>query len=135
MDIKNGAECEKAKAFLKDQFKKSLGDERYVEQIVLISRGVSNGLYNKFIRAYIDYIETSDDFFHIDWLNLRSGISFYGENTTFGDIEAAKWSSLLSCLEGITNPKVYAIRSQIRRYVISYQKDAEDERARRQLWR
>ena len=46
MDIKNGAECEKAKAFLKDQFKKSLGDERYVEQIVLISRGVSNDLYH-----------------------------------------------------------------------------------------
>lgn len=134
-DIKNGAECEKAKVFLKDQFKKSLGDERYVEQIVLISRGVSNDLYNKFIRDYIDYIETPDDFFHIDWLNLRSGIRSYGENTTFGDIEAAKWSSLLSCLEGITNPKVYAIKSKIRRYIISYQKDAEDERARRQLWR
>lgn len=135
LDIKNGAECEKAKVFLKDQFKKSLGDERYVEQIVLISRGVSNDLYNKFIRDYIDYIETPDDFFHIDWLNLRSGIRSYGENTTFGDIEAAKWSSLLSCLEGITNPKVYAIKSKIRRYIISYQKDAEDERARRQLWR
>ena len=89
---------------------------------------------NLFISDYIDYIKDPDDFFHIDWLNLRSGIS-YGENTTSGDIEAARWSGLLSCLEGITNPKVYAIRSQIRRYVISYQKDAEDERARRQLWR
>lgn len=135
MDIKNGTKCEKAKVFLKNQFKKSLGDERYVEQIVLISRGVSNDLYNKFIRDYIDYIETPDYFFHIDWLNLRSGISFHGENTTFGDIEAAKWSSLLSCLESITNPKVYAIRSNIKRYIVSCQKQADDERARNQLWR
>ena len=135
MNIKNGTGTEKAKTFLRNQFKKGLGDEQYVEQIVLITRGIFNDLYNLFISDYIDYIETPDDFFHIDWLNLRSGISFYGENTTFGDIEAAKWSSLLSYLEGITNPKVYAIRSKIRRYVISYQKDAEDERARRQLWR
>ena len=135
MNIKNGTGTKKARTFLRNQFKKGLGDEQYVEQIVLITRGIFNDLYNLFISNYIDYIEAPDDFFHIDWLNLRSGISFYGENTTFGDIEAAKWSSLLSCLEGITNPKVYAIKSKIRRYVISYQKDAEDERARRQLWR
>lgn len=135
MNIKNGTGPKKARTFLRNQFKKGLGDEQYVEQIVLITRGIFNDLYNLFISDYIDYIEAPDDFFHIDWLNLRSGISFYGENTTFGDIEAAKWSSLLSCLEGITNPKVYTIKSKIRRYVISYQKDAEDERARRQLWR
>ena len=135
MNIKNGTGTKKARTFLRNQFKKGLGDEQYVEQIVLITRGIFNDLYNLFISDYIDYIEAPDDFFHIDWLNLRSGISFYGENTTFGDIEAAKWSSLLSCLEGITTPKVYAIKSKIRRYVISYQKDAEDERARRQLWR
>ena len=135
MNIKNGTGTKKARTFLRNQFKKGLGDEQYVEQIVLITRGIFNDLYNLFISDYIDYIEAPDDFFHIDWLNLRSGISFYGENTTFGDIEAAKWSSLLSCLEGITNPKVYAIKFKIRRYVISYQKDAEDERARRQLWR
>ena len=135
MNIKNGTGTKKARIFLRNQFKKGLGDEQYVEQIVLITRGIFNDLYNLFISDYIDYIEAPDDFSHIDWLNLRSGISFYGENTTFGDIEAAKWSSLLSCLEGITNPKVYAIKYKIRHYVISYQKDAEDERARRQLWR
>jgi hypothetical protein len=122
LNVMNGTGTEKAKTFLKNQFEKGLGNEQYVEQIVLITRVVFNDLYNLFISDYID------------WLNLRSGIRSYGENTTFGDIEAARWSSLLSCLESVTNPKVYSIRSQIRRYIISYQKDAEEEKARRQLW-
>ena len=134
LNIKKGTGAEKAQAFLKNQFKKGLGDERYIEQIVLITRGFFNDLYNLFISDYIDYIKAPDDFFHIDWLNLRSGIS-YGENTTFGDIEAAKWSSLLSCLKSITNPKVYSIRSKIKRYIVSCQKQADDERARYQLYR
>lgn len=134
LNIKKGAVVEKAQVFLKDQFKKGLGDERYIEQIVLITRGIFNDLYNLFISDYIDYIEAPDDFFHIDWLNLRSGIS-YGENTTSGDIEAARWSSLLSCLKNITNPKVYSIRSKIKRYIVSCQKQADDERARYQLYR
>ena len=83
----------------------------------------------------IEYIKTPDDFFQIDWLNLRSGISVYGENTTFGDIEAAKWSSLLSSFEGVTSPKVYAIKARVRRYIVNCQKQAVDERARNQLWR
>ena len=135
MNIKNGTGTKKARTFLRNQFKKGLGDEQYVEQIVLITRGIFNDLYNLFISDYIDYIEAPDDFFHIDWLNLRSGISFYGENTTFGDIEAAKWSSLLSCLENVTNPKVHAIRAKIRRYIVSCQRQADDERARNQLFR
>ena len=130
-----GANLDKAKAFLEDQFHKALGDEKYVEQIVLIARGVFNDLYNKFISDYIDYINSPKDFFQIDWLNLHSGIHVYGENTTFGDIEAARWSSLLSCLENVTNPKIYAIMAQIKRYIISCQKQADDERARNQLWR
>ena len=130
-----GVNLDKAKAFLEDQFQKALGDEKYVEQIVLITRGVFNDLYDKFISEYIDYIEAPDDFFHIDWLNLHAGIHVYGENTTFGDIEAARWSSLLSCLESITTPKVYAIRAKIKRYIVSYQKQADDERARNQIFR
>ena len=102
---------------------------------LLITRGVFNDLYDKFISEYIDYIEAPDDFFHIDWLNLHAGIHVYGENTTFGDIEAARWSSLLSCLESITTPKVYAIRAKIKRYIVSYQKQADDERARNQIFR
>ena len=125
---------DKAKAFLENQFQKALGDERYVEQIVLIARGIFNDLYDRFISDYINYIDSPDDFFRIDWLNLHSVIGPYGENTTYGDIEAARWSSLLSCLEGITTPKVYAIKSKIRSYVISWQKEAESERARNQLW-
>lgn len=135
MNIKNGTEKEKAKVFLKKQFNQSLGDRKYTEQIVLISRGIFNDLYDIFIRDYIEYIETPDDFFQIDWLNLRSGISVYGENTSFGDIEAARWSSLLSSFEGVTSPKVYAIKARIRRYIVSCQKQAVDERARNQLWR
>ena len=135
--LKNNTDVnlDKAKAFLEYQFQNALGDEKYVEQIVLITRGVFNDLYDKFISDYINYIEASDDFFRIDWLNLRSGISFYGENTTFGDIEAAKWSSLLSRLEDIKTPKVYPIRAQIKRYIVSCQKQADDERARNQLLR
>lgn len=133
-NIKKGAGAEKAQVFLKNQFKKGLGDERYIEQIILITRGIFNDLYNLFISDYIDYIKAPDDFFHIDWLNLRSGIS-YGENSTYGDIEAAKWSSLLSCLKSIANPKVYSIRSKIKRYIVSCQKQADDERARYQLYR
>ena len=110
MNVKNGTE--KAKTFLKKQFNQSLGDRKHTEQIVLISRGIFNDLYDIFIKDYIEYIETPDDFFQIDWLNLRSGISVYGENTTFGDIEAAKWSSLLSSFEGVTSPKVYAIKAR-----------------------
>ena len=135
LNIKNGTGTEKAKAFLRNQFEKGLGDEQYVEQIVLITKSIFNDLYNLFISDYIDYIEAPDNFFHIDWLNLHSGICFHGENTTFGDIKAAKWSSLLSYLEGITNPKVYAIRSTIKRYIINCQKQADDERVRNQLYR
>ena len=133
LNIKKGAGAEKAQVFLKNQFKKGLGDERYIEQIILITRGIFNDLYNLFISDYIDYIKDPDDFFHIDWLNLRSGIS-YGENTTSGDIEAARWSGLLSCLKSITNPKVYSIRSKIKRNIVSCQKQADDERARYQLY-
>lgn len=133
MNVKNGTE--KAKAFLKKQFNQSLGDRKHTEQIVLISRGIFNDLYDIFIKDYIEYIKTPDDFFQIDWLNLRSGISVYGENTTFGDIEAAKWSSLLSSFEGVTSPKVYAIKARVRRYIVNCQKQAVDERARNQLWR
>ena len=132
---KAGVDLDKAKEFLEDQFQKALGDEKYVEQIVLITRGIFNDLYVRFICDYINYIDSPEDFFRIDWLNLRSGISVYGENTTFGDIEAARWSSLLSCLESVTNPIVYTIRAQIKRYIISCQKRADDERARNQLWR
>ena len=134
MSIKNGTGTEKAKAFLKNQFEKGLGNEQYVEQIALITRGVFNDLYNLFISDYIDYIKSPEDFFHIDWINLRSGIRSYGENTTFGDIEAARWSSLLSYLESVTNPKVYAIKSKIKRYIVSCQKQANEERTRNQLY-
>jgi len=130
-----GVDFGKAKAFLEDQFQKALGDEKYVEQIVLIARGVYNDLYNRFISDYINYIDSAEDFFRIDWLNLHAGFHFYGEKTTFGDIEAAKWSSLLSCLENVTNPKVYAIRAQIKRYIISCHKQADDERAKKQIFR
>jgi hypothetical protein len=133
LNIKKGSEADKAQIFLKNQFKKGLGDERYIEQIVLITRGIFNDLYNLFISDYIDYIKAPDDFFHIDWVNLRSGI-IYGENTTSGDIEAARWSSLLLCLESITNQKVYAIRSRIKRYIVSCQKQADNERTRKQLY-
>ena len=135
--LKNNTDVnlDKAKAFLEYQFQNALGDEKYVEQIVLITRGVFNDLYDKFISDYINYIEASDDFFQIDWLNFHSGFHVYGENTTFGDIEAARWSSLISCLEGVTSPKVYAIRAQIKRYIVSCQKRADEERARNQLWR
>jgi len=132
---KAGVDLGKAKAFLEDQFQKALGDEKYVEQIVQITRGVFNDLYNKFICDYIDFIDSPEDFFQIDWLDLHSGISVYGENTTFGDIEAAKWSSLLSCFENVTTPKVYSIRAKIKRYIISCQKQADDERFRNQLFR
>ncbi len=131
----DGVNLDKAKAFLEDQFPKALGDEKYVEQIVLIARGVFNDLYDSFICDYINYIDSTEDFFRIDWLNLHSGISVYGENTTFGDIEAARWSSLLSCLENVTNPKVHEIRAKIRRYIVSCQRQADDERARNQLFR
>ncbi len=40
-----------------------------------------------------------------------------------------------SCLENVTNPKVYAIRAQIKRYIVSYQKEADEERARNQPFR
>lgn len=135
MNLKNEIESERAKGFLENQFKKALGDEQHVNQIVLISRGIFNDLYNKFICDYIDYIDSPEDFFQIDWLNFHSGFHVYGENTTFGDIEAARWSSLISCLEGVTSPKVYAIRAKIKRYIVSSQKQADDERARNQLWR
>jgi hypothetical protein len=131
----DGVNLDKAKAFLEDQFQKALGDEKYVEQIVLIARGVFNDLYDRFISDYINYIDSAEDFFQIEWLNLNSGISVYGENTTFGDIEAARWSNLLSCLENVTNPKVYAIRAKIKRYIVSCQRQADDERARNQLFR
>lgn len=133
-NIKDGKERDKAKDFLKNQFNKSLGDRNYTEQIVLITRGIYNDLYDIFIRIYIEYIKTPDDFFKIDWLNLRSGISLFGGNTTFGDIEAAKWSSLLSILESNTDPKVYAIKAHIKHKIVTCQKQAEDERARNQLW-
>ena len=45
----DGVNLDKAKAFLEDQFQKALGDEKYVEQIVLIARGVFNDLYDSFI--------------------------------------------------------------------------------------
>ena len=128
-----GVNFYKAKAFLENQYQKALGDEKYVEQIVLIARGVFNDLYYKFICDYIDFINSPKDFFQIDWLNLHFGIHVYGENTTFGDIEAARWSCLLSCLENVTNPKVYAIRAQIKHYIVSCQKQADDERVRNQL--
>ena len=135
MNLKNEIESERAKGFIENQFKKALGDKQHVNQIVLISRGIFNDLYNKFICDYIDYIDSPEDFFQIDWLNFHSGFHAYGENTTFGDIEAARWSSLISCLEGVTSPKVYAIRTQIKRYIVSCQKRADEERARNQLWR
>ena len=133
MNLKNEIESERAKVFLENQFKKALGDEQYVDQIVSISRDVFNDLYNKFICDYIDYIDSPEDFFQIDWLNFHSGFHVYGENTTFGDIEAARWSNLLLCLESVTNPKVYAIRAQIKRYIVSCQKRADEERTRNQL--
>gem|GEM_PF-6042189 len=134
-NIKDGKERDKAKEFLKNQFNRSLGDRNYTEQIVLITRGIFNDLYEIYIRTFIEYIKSPDDFFMIDWLNLRSGISVFGENTTFGDIEAAKWSSLLSILESNQDLKVYAIKAHIKRKIVSCQKQADDERARRQLWR
>ena len=133
INLKNEIESERAKVFLENQFKKALGDEQYVDQIVSISRDVFNDLYNKFINDYIDYIDSPEDFFQIDWLNFHSGFHVYGENTTFGDIEAARWSNLLLCLESVTNPKVYAIRAQIKRYIVSCQKRADEERTRNQL--
>ena len=134
-NIKDGKERDKAKEFLKNQFNQSLGDRNHTEQIVLITRGIFNDLYEIYIRTFIEYIKSPDDFFMIDWLNLRSGISVFGENTTFGDIEAAKWSSLLPILESNQDLKVYAIKAHIKRKIVSCQKQADDERARRQLWR
>ena len=135
INTKKGNGTERAKVFLRNQFKQSLGNVKYTEQIVLISKGIFNDLYDIFIRDYIDYIRTPNDFFLIDWLNLRFGVSAYGEETTFGDIEAAKWSSLLPRLEGIKNPKIYAIKAQINLHIVTLQKQADNERARRQLWR
>lgn len=135
MNIKDVADIEKAKRFLENQFKKGIADEKHVEQIVLISRGIFQDLYQKFINDYIDYIPNHEAFFRIDWLNLRSGIHVYGEGTTFGDIEAAKWNGLLRCLEGINNPKIYAIRAYIKRKIFSCQNEAEEERRRNYLWR
>ena len=58
----DGVNLDKAKAFLEDQFQKALGDEKYVEQIVLIARGVFNDLYDSFICDYINYIDSTEDF-------------------------------------------------------------------------
>lgn len=134
-NIKSEVELHNAKAFLEGQFKQALGDEQSVEQIILSTRGIFEDLYVKFISEYINFIDTSDDFFRIDWLGLRSGFSIYGENTTFGDVEAAKWSGLLSCLNDIKNPKIFAIRANVNRRIVYCQKRADDERARNQLWR
>lgn len=134
-NIKSEIELHKAKIFLENLFKRALGDEQSVEQIALITKGIFEDLYVKFISEYINFIDTSDDFFRIDWLGLRSGFSIYGENTTFGDVEAAKWSGLLSCLNDIKNPKIFAIRANVSRRIVCCQKRADDERARNQLWR
>lgn len=134
-NITSEIELHKAKIFLENLFKRALGDEQSVEQIALITKGIFEDLYVKFIREYIDFIDTPDGFFQIDWLDFHSGFSIYGEDATFGDVEAARWSGLLSCLEGITNPKVFAIKSIINRHIVSSQKRADEERARNNLWR
>ena len=72
---------------------------------------------------------TPDTFIH------TQGIRVHGENTTFGEIEAARWSSLLSYLESVSNQIVYSIKAEIKRYIVSCQKRADDERARNQLFR
>lgn len=133
-NIKSEIELKKAKVFLEDQFKKTLEDNQSVEQIALITRGIFEDLYVKFIREYIDFIDTPDDFFQIDWLDSRFGFSFYGDDATFGDAVAARWSRLLSCLEDITNSKVFGIKSIINRHIVASQKQADEERARNKLW-
>ena len=134
-NIKSEVELNKAKVFLENQFKQAIRNEQYVEQIALITRGLFEDLYIKFIKEYIDFIDTPDDFFQIDWLDSHSGFSIYGEEATFGDVEATRWSGLLSCLKDITNPKVFAIKSIINRHIVASQKRADEERARNKLWR
>ena len=130
MSIKKDNEIVKAKKFLLDQFFEAIEDEQWVNQIVAIARGVFNDLYEDLIMNYIEHISNPDLFFKIDWINNHSGISIYGGDTTFGDVEAARWNGLFSILNKINNSKVYYIKSKVKRQIISCKKQADEERLR-----
>lgn len=130
MNIKKDNEIKRAKKFLLAQFNEAIDDEQWVNQIVAIARGIFNDLYEKLIMKYIEHISNPDLFFKIDWINNHSGISIFGGDSTFGDVEAARWNGLLSILDKINNSKVYFIKSKVKRQIISCRKLADEERLR-----